>query len=83
MIGDKGEVDVMVSKSDWIDVEFLVALDSGLTDHVCHQHCAPHYLVEPSPGSKRGQKFYVGNGAYILNDGQVHLCWRPTTVRRP
>ena len=56
-----------------MDVEFEVALDSGSTDNVCHEDDTPGYAVEPSPASRAGQGFVVGNGERVTNDGQVHL----------
>ena len=58
---------------EWVDVEFEVALDSGSTDNVCHEGDAPGYIVEPSVGSKRGQKCVIGDGNKIASDGQVNL----------
>ena len=34
---------------------------------------APGYPVLPSPGSLRGQNFFVGNGEPLPNEGQVNL----------
>ena len=34
---------------------------------------APGYPVFPSPGSLRGQTFFVGNGEPLPNEGQVNL----------
>ena len=59
--------------TEWIDVEFEVALDSGATDNVCHSGDVPGYVMEQSVGSRAGQGFLVGNGARVPNDGQVHL----------
>ena len=50
-----------------------MALDSGSTDNACHPGDAPGYAVEASQGSKRGQKFVVGDGNKISNDGEVRL----------
>ena len=65
--------EVLVNSSEWVDVEFEVALDSGSTDHVCHSHDTPGYLVEASAGSKAGQGFIVGNGQRVPNEGQINL----------
>ena len=65
--------EILVNSSEWIDVEFEVALDSGCTDNVCHEGDAPGYVLEPSAGSKAGQHFIVGNGAQVPNSGQVNL----------
>ena len=64
---------VNTSDSEWIDVEFEVALDSGSTDNVCPPGDVPGYVVEESPGSRVGQGFIVGNGARVTNDGQSLL----------
>ena len=61
---------MLVGKSEWVDIEFEVALDSGATDHVCHSGDVPGYVIEASPGSRAGQGFIVGNGARVPNDGQ-------------
>ena len=63
----------LAAAQEWVDVEFEVALDSGSTDNVCHKGDAPGYTVMPSPGSKRGQNFVIGNGKTISNDGQINL----------
>jgi hypothetical protein len=63
----------LVNTSDWQDVEFEVALDSGCTDNVCHPGDVPRYPIEPSMGSRHSQGFLVGNGARVPNEGQAHL----------
>ena len=63
----------LATAQEWIDDEFEVALDSGSTDNVCHPEDAPGYVVEASQGSRRGQKFVVGDGNKISNDGEVRL----------
>ena len=55
----------LATAQEWIDVEVEVALDSGSTDNVCRAGDAPGYTVEASQGSKRGQKFVVGDGNKI------------------
>ena len=72
--GEKPDSTVLANESDdWIDIEFEVALDSGCTDHVCDPDDARGYVVEESAGSKRKQKFLVGNGERIPNQGQIRL----------
>ena len=66
--------EILVTNSEWVDIEFEVALDSGATDHACHSGDVPGYVIEASPGSKAGQGFIVGNGARMPNDGQSLLC---------
>ena len=53
------------------DVEII--LDSGCCEHVMDAEHAPGYPVLPSPGSLRGQNFFVGNGEPLPNEGQVNL----------
>ena len=65
--------EILVSKSEWVDIECEVALDSGATDHVCHSGDVPGYVKEASPGSKAGQGFIVGSGVRVPNDGQSLL----------
>ena len=57
----------------WRDVEVEVTLDSGCCNHVLDSEDAPGYLVQESPGSRRGQSFVVGSGERVPNKGQVHL----------
>ena len=70
---DDGQVLVAGEESEWIDVEFEVALDSGSTDNVCHEADAPGYMVLASKGSERGQTFTIGDGTKITNDGEIML----------
>ena len=65
--------EMLVSKSERVDIEFEVALDSGATDHVCHSGDVPGFVIEASPGSRAGQGFMVGNGDRMPNDGQSLL----------
>ena len=39
----------------WDDLEFEVALDSGSVVHACAPADCPGYLLQESPGSRRGQ----------------------------
>ena len=57
----------------WEEVEFEVALDSGSVVHVCAMTDTPGYSLQPSPGSKRGQNFMMGDGGKVPNQGQVAL----------
>ena len=43
------------SNDAWEDIEFEVALDSGSVVHVCAPDDCPGYILQESPGSKRGQ----------------------------
>ena len=52
-----------------------LTLDSGCCEHVLDVADAPGYahFISESPGSKRGQRFIVGNGERVPNAGQVRL----------
>ena len=65
--------EIFANAQELVDVEFEVALDSGSTDNVCHELDPPGYMVEPSAGSRRGQRFVIGDGNKIANDGQANL----------
>ena len=60
---------------DWVDTTIEVCLDSGCCDHVMHIDDAPgyHAFMVDSPGNKRQQKYIVGNGERVPNQGQVFL----------
>ena len=45
---------------------------------VCHEGDAQGYTVDASAGSKRGQKFVIGDGNKMANDGQVRLNLQTT-----
>jgi hypothetical protein len=65
----------VLSMEDWIETDILLTLDSGCCDHICDISDAPGYanFLEPSPGSQRGQRFVVGNGDRVKNQGQIRL----------
>ena len=63
----------LATAQEWFDVEIEVDLDSGSPDTICHAGDAPGYIVEASQGSKRGQKFVVGDGDKISNDREVRF----------
>ena len=71
------DVDCMISTTEWVDIEFEAALDSGAFDHVCHEADAPGYALEESTGSRRGQHFIVGDGNRIPNKGRKKLNLAP------
>ena len=48
-----------MANEEWNDFEFEVALDSGAVIHVCSPSDCPGYTLEESPGSKRGQFFFL------------------------
>ena len=55
------EDDILVNQpKEWPEVSFEVALDSGSVVHVRSNEDALGYLLEPSAGSRRGQKFMMG-----------------------
>ena len=64
----------------WEDLEFEVALDSGSVVHVCAPADCPGYLLQESPGSRRGQEFLMGDGGTIANLGQKQLNLADNTV---
>ena len=67
--------EVLVSASSWVDSEIEVTLDSGCVDHILDLGDAPGYeaFIAESPGSKRGQRYVVGNGGRVPNEGQLVL----------
>ena len=71
-IDDPEEI-LVAGASEWEDVIFEVALDSGSVVNVCSKDTCPGYVVGSSPGSLRGQKFLMGDGGAIRNKGQCSL----------
>ena len=67
------EAVLMAENGKWEDIEFEVALDSGSVVHVCGPADYPGYLLQESPGSRRGQMFQMGDGGEIANMGQKQL----------
>ena len=67
---------------DWVDTEIEICLDSGCCEHVMDLGDAPGYstFLTESPGSKRQQKFIVGNGARVPNEGQLLLNMESSTT---
>ena len=65
-----------MANEEWNDLDFEVALDSGAVIHVCSPTDCPGYVLEESPGSRRGQTFLLGDGGTIPNLGQksLNLC---------
>ena len=65
----------MMSVDDFVETEIIITLDSGCVDHLADLADMPGYacVLEESPGSKRGQRFIVGNGGKVKNEGQVRL----------
>ena len=66
---------ILLSDGEFVETEIEVALDSGCCEHVLDIVDAPGYInsILPSPGSRRGQQFVVGNGQRIANEGQVEI----------
>ena len=65
----------VMNVDDFVETDIVLTLDSGCCDHICDLGDVPGYAqsVEPSPGSSRGQRFIVGNGDRVKNQGQVKL----------
>ena len=65
----------IMSMEEFVETDILLTLDSGCCDHIVDIADCPGYacVLGPSPGSKRGQKFVVGNGGRVKNQGQVDL----------
>ena len=72
----------LLSDESWKDIEFEVALDSGIVVHFCFMDDVPGYQLGESPGSRRGQDFLMGDGGPIPNLGQSQLNLSDTTVGR-
>ena len=66
----------------WQDLEFEVALDSGVVVHMCSVEDCPGYALHESPESKAGQKFLMGDGGSIKNLGQKTLNLSDSSVDR-
>ena len=62
-----------MAMEDWVETDIVLTLDSGCCDHIADLADLPGHVhvLEPSSGSKRGQKFVVGNGERVKNQGQV------------
>ena len=67
---------ILMANEEWNDLEFEVALDSGAVIHVCSPTDCPGYVLEGSPGGKRGQACLLGDCGTIPNLGQksLNLC---------
>ena len=71
---DDGMYDeVLLGDVEWQDLDIEITIDSGCVDHVVDAAEAPGYCLFQSAGSKRKQNFIVGNGAFVPNQGQIHL----------
>ena len=71
---------VLMTNVAWEDIEFEVALDSGSVVHVCAPDDCPGYMLQESPGSRRGQSFQMGDGGIIKNPGQKQFNLKDSTV---
>ena len=58
-------------EGNWLRVDAVI--DSGAAKPVAPSHMAPSHQIEPSPGSKAGNKFSAANGAPLPNLGQQLL----------
>ena len=65
----------IMSLEDFVETDILLTLDSGCCDHIVDMADAPGYasVLHSSPGSQQNQKFVVGNGDRVANQGQVKL----------
>ena len=71
---ESDDVELLVNETtEWQDVEFEVALDSGAIVNVCHPDDCPGYVIGESAGTKRGQHFVVGDGGKLPNLGEWYL----------
>ena len=70
--------------AEFVETDIVLTLDSGCVDHLVDMGDIPGYacVLEASPGSKRGQRFVVGNGAKVRNEGQVLLQMSTTSTGR-
>ena len=57
----------LAATEEYPEVEFEVALDSGAVVHVCANADTLGYVLEESPGSRRGQQFLMGDGGKLGN----------------
>ena len=60
---------------NFVETDIVLTLNSRCCDHICDIADTPGYapVLVASPGSKSGQKFVVGNGDRVANQGQVKL----------
>ena len=79
MIKEKG-CQVLMTNDAWEDLQFEIAPDSGSVEHVCAPDDCPGYMLQESPGSKRGQEFQMGGGGLIKKLGQKQLNLRHSSV---
>ena len=65
----------VMAVEEFVETDIVITLDSGCVDHLADMADMPGYacVLEPSPGSRRGQNFIVGNGSKVKNEGQVRL----------
>ena len=65
----------MMAIGEFIETEITITLDSGCVDHLADMADIPGYacVLESSPGSRRGQRYIVGDGGKVKNEGQVRL----------
>ena len=74
------EDDQVMTMDNFVETDIVLTLDSGCCDHICDINDAPGYsaVLQPSPGSQRGQRYVVGNGERVKNKGQVKLRMKGT-----
>ena len=71
---------VLMTNDAWEHIESEVAFDSGSVVHVWAPDDCPGYMLQESPGSKRGQSFQMGDGGLVKNLGQKQLNLRDSAV---
>ena len=64
-----------MTMADFVETDIVLTLDSGCCDHIVDTADISGYacVFAPSPGSKINQKFVVGNGGRVKNQGHVDL----------
>ena len=75
MVLTSEEDPAVMSMEVFVETDILLTLDSGCCDHIVDMDDAPSYafVLHPSAGSQRGQKFVVGSGKRVNNKGQIKL----------
>jgi hypothetical protein len=71
LVGADGPI--LSAESEWQDVEFEVALDSGSVVHVAAEGDTPMYVLDSSPAARQCAQFVVGDGGTMENKGQKTL----------
>ena len=61
---------ILLTNRAWEDLEFVVALESGLVVQVCAPADCPGHALQESPGSRCSQELLMGDGGTVSNLGQ-------------